>query len=336
MREENTASFGVVGCQNIDKELPHDDFGTFFGPCQPAISRRVLQECKSLLPEIHNEKKVEVVHDMDSKTKVKKLKDNRDYSCLLSADSELPALKKENLHESTKPVSDDCKPNARQPNVPSAESRKQFGNNTGNQIRQHMGQKRLVSKVSDSSKKAVLGMKKAPLPSVSSSVQKQLSEQKKVIREPEEAKLNSKMSVDMKKAILSKQHSDHCQKREIGEPEKAKLNSFKMPAASSKPQSKPSKKEQTHVPMRPKKRSGVEDVSVLIRGMFGYDPTKYAGLDEDDSNMETNFADLSKEEKRSERLAREEDKRQLLLIEEEARQEKMKKEAKRRKLSKSE
>ncbi|PIA52302.1 hypothetical protein AQUCO_01000281v1 [Aquilegia coerulea] len=319
MRNENAALFGVVGCQDFVKELPHDDYGSFFGPSQPAISQRVLQECKSLL-ETKIEKsansvaKSEVVHD--SKSRVKDLKYNRDYSLLLSGDSELPAMKKESVPECTKPpVSNNSKPvskawEPRQPNVSSAESRKQLASNKGNQTRQHMGQKGMLSKVSDpikktsslvGMKKTGLGMKKESLHCVPSSVQK---EQKRGIRESEKVQLNSKTTVGMKTASVS-----NLQKRKIQEAEKAK---HKL------------------------KRRQNFDASAMIREMFGYDPRKYAGLDEDDSNMVTSYQDLSKEDKRSEKLAREEDREQLRLIEEEARREKMKKEAKRRKLSKSE
>ncbi|KAL6903354.1 hypothetical protein ACP4OV_004167 [Aristida adscensionis] len=73
-----------------------------------------------------------------------------------------------------------------------------------------------------------------------------------------------------------------------------------------------------------------EDALAIIRNMFGYDPRKYAGRDEDDSDMEADFATIEREEKRSARIARQEDEEQLRLIEEEERREQ---ERKRRKMA---
>ncbi|KAK4760917.1 hypothetical protein SAY87_005810 [Trapa incisa] len=70
----------------------------------------------------------------------------------------------------------------------------------------------------------------------------------------------------------------------------------------------------------------------MIRKMFGYNPQKFAGRDEDDRDMEANFDDILLEEKRSARIARKEDDEQLRLIEEEDRRERMRKMAKKRKM----
>ncbi|XP_065013039.1 uncharacterized protein LOC135641548 isoform X2 [Musa acuminata AAA Group] len=65
--------------------------------------------------------------------------------------------------------------------------------------------------------------------------------------------------------------------------------------------------------------SDEEDVDYrsLIRGMFRYNPNKYAGMDEDDSDMEVGFDVIQKEERISSKIARKEDEEQLRLIEEE-------------------
>ncbi|CAL5015500.1 unnamed protein product [Urochloa decumbens] len=73
-----------------------------------------------------------------------------------------------------------------------------------------------------------------------------------------------------------------------------------------------------------------ENPFAMIRNMFGYDPRKYVGRDEDDSDMEADFATIEREEKRSARIARQEDEEQLRLIEEEERREQ---ERKRRKMA---
>jgi protein SPT2 len=98
------------------KKLPYDNYGSFFGPSQPVIASRVIQESKSLLenqhltpqlsnalhprkkspssssalakPGVHS-LKPKVVNEV--KTKVQKLKDTRDYSFLMDDDAEIPA-----------------------------------------------------------------------------------------------------------------------------------------------------------------------------------------------------------------------------------------------------
>ncbi|XP_051195258.1 uncharacterized protein [Lolium perenne] len=62
-----------------------------------------------------------------------------------------------------------------------------------------------------------------------------------------------------------------------------------------------------------------EDPMAMIRNMFRYDPSKYAGRDDDDSDMEADFATIEMEEKRSARIARQEDEEELRRIEEEER-----------------
>ncbi|XP_060974318.1 uncharacterized protein LOC115695553 [Cannabis sativa] len=72
-------------------------------------------------------------------------------------------------------------------------------------------------------------------------------------------------------------------------------------------------------------------ISMMIRQMFRYNPNKFVGRDDDDSNMVANFDDIQREEKRSERMGRRKDKKEQLLIEEEERRER---EAKMRRLKK--
>ncbi|KAM3239759.1 hypothetical protein ACQJBY_053447 [Aegilops geniculata] len=64
-----------------------------------------------------------------------------------------------------------------------------------------------------------------------------------------------------------------------------------------------------------------DDPMAMIRSMFRYDPSKYAGRDDDDSDMEADFATIEMEEKRSARIARQEDEEELRLLEEEERRE---------------
>ncbi|KAK7360993.1 hypothetical protein VNO77_03016 [Canavalia gladiata] len=99
-------------------KLPYDNYGSFFGPSQPVIAQRVIQESKSLLENQHlasrssNPHHIKKNHNKvtnggskssshnpppkvsEMKVKAQKLKNTRDYSFLLSDDAELPAPSK--------------------------------------------------------------------------------------------------------------------------------------------------------------------------------------------------------------------------------------------------
>ena len=67
----------------------------------------------------------------------------------------------------------------------------------------------------------------------------------------------------------------------------------------------------------------------MIREMFGYNPNRYRD-DDDVSDMEANFDEILKEERRSAKIAREEDEEELRKIEEEERRERLRKQKKRK------
>ncbi|XP_010429202.1 PREDICTED: protein SPT2 homolog [Camelina sativa] len=116
-------SANAQSSQERRRKLPYNDFGSFFGPSQPVISSRVIQESKSLLENelrtakmsnssqtkkrpvsgsgtknVSQEKRPKVVNEV--RRKVETLKDTRDYSFLFSDDAELPVPKKESLSRS--------------------------------------------------------------------------------------------------------------------------------------------------------------------------------------------------------------------------------------------
>ncbi|KDP32150.1 hypothetical protein JCGZ_12611 [Jatropha curcas] len=133
--------------QETKKKLPLDNYGSFFGPSQPVIAQRVIQESKSLLenPHLafrssnsHQDKKTSSTGSVpkngvhrpiskarnEIKTKVQKLKDTRDYSFLLSDEAELPAPSKQPVPQNvTAPKSE-----ARSVHVPH-KSKQPSGNN---------------------------------------------------------------------------------------------------------------------------------------------------------------------------------------------------------------
>ncbi|XP_069152406.1 uncharacterized protein [Solanum lycopersicum] len=72
-----------------------------------------------------------------------------------------------------------------------------------------------------------------------------------------------------------------------------------------------------------------EQAISMIREMFGYNPNRYRD-DDDVSDMEANFDEILKEERRSAKIAREEDEEELRKIEEEERRERLRKQKKRK------
>ncbi|CAN0865034.1 hypothetical protein LINGRAHAP2_LOCUS9118 [Linum grandiflorum] len=113
MRKENGASGG----RSLDtrRKLPLESFGSFFGPSQPVIAQRVIQESKSLLENPQLSRRIEnpqrsekrssstapapkngvtervLAVKKELQTKVQARKNTRDYSFLLSDDADLPA-----------------------------------------------------------------------------------------------------------------------------------------------------------------------------------------------------------------------------------------------------
>lgn len=117
MKKENSIS--VADSSVRKKQIRHDNYGSFFGPSQPVIAQRVIQESKSLLENRHlvpkpsntpqtNKSTNKVSNGVlkpsahnqppkvnEKQVKAEKLKVTRDYSFLLSDDAELPAPSKE-------------------------------------------------------------------------------------------------------------------------------------------------------------------------------------------------------------------------------------------------
>ncbi|KAL1559548.1 protein SPT2 isoform X2 [Salvia divinorum] len=381
-----------------------DNYGSFFGPSQPVIAQRVIQESKSLLenPDLaarmcktsQKEKKTYVSAPVSSKfqalpnvknglkKKVEMLKNTRDYSFLLSEDAEVPASLKgppprnasapksdaqsaELMQRSrlvvngrVREVSSGC--DGRKPMLPcsqskskvgmdkltlanksSAESRKQFGNKSGSGPGRPLGPKVVPSKSS--------------VPVTAKSTQPVTKNIISGVRKP----TSSPLQPGARRPVPSNLHSgnnrptsSHGQPSALRRPvQKKDYHGTTKPKVISK-QSLPSSKVQTkispqrHPPRvpsrdeRPKAKlkrqlrdedSEGADAINLIRQMFGYNPNRFRD-DDDTGNMEANFDDIMREEKRSSRIANQEDEEQRLLNEEEERRERMR-QAKKRKMS---
>ncbi|XP_041994673.1 protein spt2 isoform X2 [Salvia splendens] len=379
-----------------------DNYGSFFGPSQPVIAQRVIQESKSLLenPDLaarmcktsQKEKKTYVSAPVSSKfqappivknglkKKVEMLKNTRDYSFLLSDDAEVPAASKgppprnvsapksdarsaEFMHRSRPVVNgrvrevsngrDGRKPtlpcsqskskvgmdNVAHTNKSSAESRKQFGNNSGSGPGRPLGHKVVPSK---SSVSATAKSTQPVAKNINSGVRKSTSSSlQPIARRPISSNLQSGNT---------RPTSSHGQPSALRRPVQKHSHGTTKPKVISK-QSLPSSKVQTkispqrhpsRVPSRderpkvkPKRQLRDEDSEGadainLIRQMFRYNPNRFRD-DDDTDDMEANFDDIIREEKRSSRIARQEDEEQRILIEEEERRERMR-QAKKRKM----
>ncbi|XP_051117723.1 uncharacterized protein LOC127242286 [Andrographis paniculata] len=122
IRKQRKKEAGVTNANSRDKTstLRKDNYGSFFGPSQPVIAQRVIQESRSLLENPDLAAKITKSHTTNKKSsggsaahappkpqsnsrptvmngvkkKVQMLKDTRDYSFLLSEDAEVPAPSK--------------------------------------------------------------------------------------------------------------------------------------------------------------------------------------------------------------------------------------------------
>ncbi|XP_023755947.1 uncharacterized protein LOC111904406 [Lactuca sativa] len=127
---------GLANFREKKNKMPYDNFGSFFGPSQPVIAQRVIQESKSLLENPHLAERVpkaknilpqqnkgsssaptgskprpnEAPRKVDTwakpKAKIQMLKNTRDYSFLLSDDAELPIPPKNPPKPSSAPKPD--------------------------------------------------------------------------------------------------------------------------------------------------------------------------------------------------------------------------------------
>ncbi|KAL8218501.1 hypothetical protein R6Q57_021874 [Mikania cordata] len=110
-------SSDIASSREKKNRMPYDKFGSFFGPSQPVIAQRVIQESKSLLENPHFAERISKPKNAQNnssstpavsrprpngqqlqkadnsakpKAKIQMLKNTRDYSFLLSDDAELP------------------------------------------------------------------------------------------------------------------------------------------------------------------------------------------------------------------------------------------------------
>ncbi|XP_027770808.1 uncharacterized protein LOC107008661 isoform X6 [Solanum pennellii] len=344
MKKELGSANGLPG--EIKKTLPRDNYGSFFGPSQPVIAQRVIQESKSLLENPNLVAKV-MKSNHTLKTKVQMLRNTRDYSFLLSDDAELPVPPKA-LPPSTKQSSSNTGRKLRDDHVVrkrilgssqmphrllsqksvsvskqtqlSLDSRKQLGSSKGSEPGRPLGvQPKIIG--GPNGKRVLTPCVKSTVPalhkSTSSKLQPSIPRQYLV---PKKEILQSGKSKVMPQQAEPSYKQKLIMQKQIKQLPPKNATRF---LEDRRPARKPMRHEE--------EEDGAEAIS-MIRRMFRYNPNRYQ--DEDDtSDMEANFDDILREEKRSAKIAKKEDEEELRKIEEEERRERLRKESKKRKLS---
>ncbi|CAN7068357.1 unnamed protein product [Brassica oleracea var. botrytis] len=305
------------------RKLPYE-FGSFFGPSQPGIASRVLQESKPLLKDellatkaldsIQTKNKsscpASALEANELKRKAKELKESRDYSFLFSDDAELPVSIKEPPSSLKAPVPKSRPSSRGNHSRPGSSTKGQPHTKPGSAINSqtHKPSSKLRPQRPDPTRKSVMDHRKKPH-----------SSSKPLSTDPKEQRVKQrKVSIEIKRSSQMV-------------PRQQALPPLKHPRMISKPPLK-----QAHQLKKKKKKVTEEDEEALrmVREMCKTERFARRDLDDyDDRGMEASLEDIIKEEKRSEKLAKKEDAEQLRLIEEEERRERVLRKEKRQKLS---
>ncbi|KAK4367898.1 hypothetical protein RND71_011690 [Anisodus tanguticus] len=372
--------------REIKKVLPRDNYGSFFGPSQPVIAQRVIQESKSLLENPNLAAKVLKSNHANNKssaskhagsksgtssnapkvtnklkTKVQMLKNTRDYSFLFSDDAELPAPSRGSLPHKASATTSDGKQyssntgrnllndrEVRKPTPGSSQmqskllnqksvsvgkqtqlafSRKQLGSSKGSGPGRPLGSKAVPPKIigGPNGKRVLTPGVKSTVPALHKPTPSKLqpSIPRQFLVQEKEILQSGKSNVMPKQAEPSYKPKAIMQKQAVPLSKMAPKNATRSLEDSRRPARKPMRHDEDD--------DGAKAISE-IRRMFGYNPNRYRD-DDDTSDMEANFDDILREEKRSAKIAKQEDEEELRKIEEEERRERLRKQAKKRKLS---
>ncbi|KAF9665631.1 hypothetical protein SADUNF_Sadunf16G0143100 [Salix dunnii] len=250
--------------------------GSFFGPSQPCIAPRVIQESKSKLFSLqtqiiqHRAVSTDILFSaMDHRTKVQRLRQTRDH-CFLFSDDNNPMLPLASV-----PPTQHC-----------------AGSDNAKGLRKFNDPK--------------LKPKQPPLAcnSLKPLTNKRVME-----------KIPSRMSLQ-RKSILKRQRPNDATSNPKQPVKPHEMRSRRVrdnissPVFNSQDQYHPKKRRLTDYEYD----CEGEKALLIIRKMFN--TKRFAGRDDGDRKMEANFGDIMKEEKRSERLGRKEDQEQLRLSDE--------------------
>lgn len=322
------------GCSSIMKErqnVPSRKGGQLVSKVQPGT--------------VENLQKPKFVSE--EKRKVDALRENRDYSSLFSDDADTPQPTKEqsdNRPPLLDPKSESHVPGpmnsagmsrasfqahvhskAGSPGKDPLGDRKRMiaaginGSNLPNMKKKTPG---LMKPSSNSQKLQPSVQSKKPQASIPGQRQQQLASQGQ--RMQHQLQIQRPQGNGRQQSLQGRRPDESVQGQHIGHNGSAVLH------GRSKSEQKllgPSSKLKAHRPVekravKRKSDDGMGNYSSIIRKIFKYNPEKFIpGGDEDDRDMEADFASIEREERRSAALARKEDEEQLRLIQEEERRE---------------
>uniref|UniRef100_A0A0E0GAU3 Protein SPT2 homolog n=1 Tax=Oryza nivara TaxID=4536 RepID=A0A0E0GAU3_ORYNI len=331
------ATAGRASCSSSVQPLAKDRFGSFFGPSRPSLARRVIEEgCSSIIKEKQNvpsnkssvssaSKKQPIPSGQqqkpkfvkEEKRKVDALRQNRDYSYV----GDIASTSK--LISQTDKVSKDSGLKG-----PSIQSRVRL---VGKEP--HPNTKRTIAS-SAKNGSSLPAMKKIQRVQPSSNGQKMQQTLQSKRPQAMLSQSHGQQSLQSRKPKPSLNGQNFRQK--VSAPLAQKhLAPSSRPKPSSAVHNDHGKGKTRRLVKRKSKEDGCDEEEVdyksIIRGMFNYNPAKFVGRDEDDRDMEANYASIQMEERRSARLARQEDDEELRRIMDEERREKQ--ERKRKKLA---
>ncbi|KAH0460183.1 hypothetical protein IEQ34_010846 [Dendrobium chrysotoxum] len=327
LKKQSAKVFGhSIQTQDGQRTSTNAKFGSFFGPSQPVIASRVLDESRSIRETQHiiskppstsrnqrvsafasSEKKSSEHHQpmkiIEVKRKAQTLKDMRDYSFLLSDDADLPDKKEPQptSHHVSAP-----KPDARSAQA-ALKSKIPISGSLMKSASNGHGMKNAIQ---------AAGPMQTKLPMKGTHLSRPLP----FSSEPKKFPGGKVSGIGQSRSVVPKP---------LAMTSEVFVQS-KVPSTSQPPKPISSRNSRDEsLKKKPFRRRSDEDDDAdaiqMIRNMFRYNPSKYAYADDDDSDMEADFSQIEREERRSSQIARKEDEEQLRLIEEDERRERMRK-----------
>ncbi|CAD6262735.1 unnamed protein product [Miscanthus lutarioriparius] len=385
IRRKAKAAAACTAGRSSSSQIPQarDKFGSFFGPSKPVISRRVIEERKSL-KELHStiarEPRPSGVHkDIPSSSKVQSKGNGHQHKQKI-VNQEKPAARSSLTQRADREVMQSTVKSKAPTSQPARLSNGYGPKNTISTQRHAEGRVDSMRKEAFLNRERVVSRENERAHSIARNGSNQASTSKTTIQKlPSRGPIaNKQPSKDLNDATLRK--SSVASKHHLSEIDRPKSSqSQRMQSAGQRPQHsshgqrphqstehRPQQSLQSRRPQqmtqgqkpqqslqsqrtqqslqnqRPQQSSHIQKSQSSqthrpqsLQGQRPlssrrYDPSRYAGRDEDVSDMEADFATIEMEEKRSARIARQEDEEQLRLIEEEERREQ---ERKRRKMA---
>ncbi|XP_066319057.1 uncharacterized protein [Miscanthus floridulus] len=332
-----------------------DGYGTFFGPSKPVLARRVIEEgCSTIMKDLQNvpskkdvslalkmrqgavEKMQKLKFVSEEKRKVDTLRKNRDYSCLFSDDADTQPPTKDHPESSRALLL-----------VPKSETQDAGQVNSARKSRVFTGQPATLSSTDHGLKKGsgslgkkahaerkgaiAAGRNGSNLPNLKKKSPGLLSSSKGQELQPSLHNKRPQASIPGQKLRQQPQsqrpqgngrqpplQGRSLQGQLIGQNRSAAQNGrLKSAQKQLIPSSKFKHLQASHGVEKHivKRRKSNDDRQIMHK----YD--EFAISDEDESDMEADFASIQREERRSAALARKEDQEQLRLIKEEERRE---------------